>query len=489
VNIAAAVSLLATAVGLVFGVVWWRVSRAPGWHHMRWFAVVALTAAGYCAFDTLIVFDLDPAIIRWATQMAFTLSALHAFAWVRWLADVVPRPLDRFDRIMLASSLLWAAAGFVPGLLVSSSPASFTVDAIGVTYRAFVPTGIGSIGYLFFLLTMWVVAGRSMVRWNQGWRGRMPAIAVALLTLLAINDALATAQLTQMPMLVDLGFLIVMFAFGVDSLRQFADDAERLEELKARLEQSVAERTRQLEVAHLELAKERTVAAVGRLAGGVAHQINSPATVLSINLGHLRDELVEDGQLTQTRVELLDESREALHRILGIVTDLRASAGAIETHGGLHHSAGLRACVEAAVERAAQRGARAAHTFVNVASDLHVLGDRDIVTQLLMELVANAVDAALAARGPQARLGISAQAVDGAVDVEIRDNGAGVPPAVRAALFEPFVGELGVAQRRGLGLAVVRGLAEQLGASLQLVESSEAGTTFRVRLRALPGNP
>ena len=484
-NIAAAVSLIATATGFVFGVIWWRISKAPGWHAMRWFAGVAVTAAGYCAFDSLVVFELPHWVILAATHMAFTTASLHAYCWIRWLADSVPRPLDRLDKAVLASAVAWAVAGFVPGLLVGSKFGEYHVDLINVTYRAFVPTPLGLVGYLFFLLTMWVVAGRSIMRWQHGWRARMPAIAVSILTILAVNDALATAQVIKTPMLVDFGFLIVILLFGVDSLRQFASQAERLEALTHRLEQAVAERTRQLEVAHLELAKERTVAAVGRLAGGVAHQINNPATVISMNLGHMRDELVERGQLNPAMGELLDESRESLHRILGIVTDLRTSAGAIETRSETRHSSSVRVCVDAAVERAVHRVGRVARTETSVAPDLQAIGDRDLITQMLTELVANAAEAAGTARAASAQVRVEARAYNGYVQVDVTDNGDGVPPAVRAALFEPFAGAQGVAQRRGLGLSVVRGLAEQIGASLSLVESSSHGTTFRVSLQAL----
>jgi signal transduction histidine kinase len=486
VNIAAAISLLATAVGLAFGVIWWRISRAPGWLSMRWLAAIAFTAAGYCAFDTLVVFDLPAGFIVWATQIAFTLSSLHAFAWIVWLAASQPRPLDGFDRTMLAVALFFAAAGLVPRFLVSDTVVSHQVPSLGVTYYAALPTSFGLVCYLFFLAAMWFVAWRSLARWKLGWRSRLPAIAVAILTLLAVNDTLATAQLTSMPILADFGFLIILTIFGVDSLGRFAEDAERLEELSHQLEHVVGERTRQLEVAHLELAKERTVAAVGRLAGGVAHQINSPATVISVNLGLMRDELAEQGGLTATMGELLDESREALHRILGIVTDLRTSSGAIETHSASHHAAALRTCVETAVERAAQRGARAARTNVNVPGELHAMGDRDILIHLLSELLTNAASAAVSAHAAGSRVDVVARETGAGVEVDITDNGLGVPTAVRAALFEPFAGAHGVAQGRGLGLSVVRGLADRLGATLQLVESSSHGTVFRVVLRALP---
>jgi len=102
-------------------------------------------------------------------------------------------------------------------------------------------------------------------------------------------------------------------------------------------------------------------------------------------------------------------------------------------------------------------------TDCDIAPSLNVLGDREVVSQLLTARVDN-----------------------GHVDVAVSDNGAGVPAHVRTALFESFAGEGGMAQGRGLGLSVARGLAAQLGATLRLTDSSDAGTTFTVRFRALP---
>lgn len=453
---------------------------------MRWLAAVGITAAGYCALDSLIVFDLSPAVLQRAAQMAIAFGALHAYAWVRWFAESAGRPLDRFDKVMLWSALFWAAAGLVPGLLISDKYAAYTVELIGVTYRAFTPTMLGFAGYLSFLLTMWAVAWRSLARWHVGWRARMPALAVLMLTVLAINDTLATAQVIKTPMLADFGFLVILVAFGTASLGRFAADAERLDELTHRLEHVVEERTRQLEIAHLELAKERTVAAVGRLAGGVAHQVNSPATVLSINLGFMRDELVERGQLSPTMGELLDESRESLHRIIGIVSDLRASASTIETHGGPRSATRLLDCAERAIEIAARRGSRATHVECEIAPELQVLGDHELVCQMLAEIVANAAHAACTARPDISRVTLSARAEGRHVDVAITDNGHGVQPEVRIALSEAFAGESAATPGLGLGLSVARGLAAQLGATLRLTRSSDDGTVFTVRLRGVP---
>jgi signal transduction histidine kinase len=70
-----------------------------------------------------------------------------------------------------------------------------------------------------------------------------------------------------------------------------------------------------------------------------------------------------------------------------------------------------------------------------------------------------------------------------AVVLTVRDNGAGIPDAVRARLFEPFVSSKG--QRgTGLGLAVARKIAERHGGRLEVTETSSRGTVFALTLPA-----
>ena len=69
------------------------------------------------------------------------------------------------------------------------------------------------------------------------------------------------------------------------------------------------------------------------------------------------------------------------------------------------------------------------------------------------------------------------------VVVTVRDNGAGIPEAIRPRLFEPFVSSKG--QRgTGLGLAVARKIAERHGGRLQVVATSSSGTEIALRLPA-----
>ncbi|MEY3143804.1 MAG: hypothetical protein RLY21_2297 [Planctomycetota bacterium] len=108
--------------------------------------------------------------------------------------------------------------------------------------------------------------------------------------------------------------------------------------------------------------------------------------------------------------------------------------------------------------------------------------DAPSIHQALTNLTMNAIEAAPERVGI-VTLGSSYIAERDEVVLSVRDNGAGVPDAVKARLFEPFVSSKG--QRgTGLGLAVARKIAERHGGRLELTATSRSGTTFSLFLPA-----
>jgi signal transduction histidine kinase len=106
--------------------------------------------------------------------------------------------------------------------------------------------------------------------------------------------------------------------------------------------------------------------------------------------------------------------------------------------------------------------------------------DGPAVHQALTNLVLNAIEAAPEVVGVITIASRVDQTTDEVV-VSVRDNGPGIPEAIRPRLFEPFVSSKG--QRgTGLGLAVARKIAERHGGSLAVVATSSAGTEFALRL-------
>ncbi len=108
---------------------------------------------------------------------------------------------------------------------------------------------------------------------------------------------------------------------------------------------------------------------------------------------------------------------------------------------------------------------------------LRVRADRDQLYRVFLNLARNAVEAG--AR----KLSFRASRERGTVDVEVEDNGPGLPPRAQENLFRPFFGSARPGGS-GLGLAIARELMRAQGGEIALVETTGAGTVFRLTLPA-----
>lgn len=128
---------------------------------------------------------------------------------------------------------------------------------------------------------------------------------------------------------------------------------------------------------------------------------------------------------------------------------------------------------------------------VEVAPGLAAMGDAARLEAVLVALLGNAAYAVAARRviAGDARVRVRALERAGRIEIDVSDNGAGLPPDVRRRLFEPFVNTHPFGQGAGLGLAVAYGLMRSQGGALQLVDSSAQGTTFRVDLPRATAEP
>jgi signal transduction histidine kinase len=103
----------------------------------------------------------------------------------------------------------------------------------------------------------------------------------------------------------------------------------------------------------------------------------------------------------------------------------------------------------------------------------------------IREAIANVVDNAIK-YAPDAPIRVASDAVDGGVEVTVADEGPGIHPGDRDAIFDRFYrgATRGDVEGSGLGLAIAKRALERAGGSLVLVDTSPVGTTFALRLRA-----
>jgi len=118
---------------------------------------------------------------------------------------------------------------------------------------------------------------------------------------------------------------------------------------------------------------------------------------------------------------------------------------------------------------------------LDCAVDATVIGDLNEIQEAIANVVDNAIKYA-----PAAPIRIGADAADGGVEVTIADAGPGIPPDERGSIFDRFFrgATRGDVEGSGLGLAIAKRAVERAGGTLLLVRSSDAGTTFALRLRA-----
>jgi signal transduction histidine kinase len=287
-----------------------------------------------------------------------------------------------------------------------------------------------------------------------------------------------------------------------DLARTFNEMSEALEQRTGALEKAVGELRRtnaNLSRARAGLDRAERLAAVGSLAAGVAHEVGNPMSALLAFLQLAeRDAAVSPetrGHLARA-AEQGERVRDILRQLLDFSRSPRARHGAVDLEPVLDRVVSL---VHAQKRYEAVRFEREREEGVGV-----VHSDEGLLSQILLNLVVNAADAAADREPPRIRLSLrpahfrvrSGEAGDAAregrpwdaVECEVADNGPGVAEADRERIFDPFFTTKPPGAGTGLGLANAQRFAEQLGGELVYAESdSLGGASFTLRLPLSPG--
>jgi signal transduction histidine kinase len=204
----------------------------------------------------------------------------------------------------------------------------------------------------------------------------------------------------------------------------------------------------------------------------IGHEIRNPLAAALANVECLRE-----GEMAplsdEERKNTLDDTVIALRRIQDVMV---AVSSLIKGAPPLLEKVELWSVAERAVASINQRSTR-----IEIAGEhgIRGWGNAPLLEQVVANLVQNALDAT---QGQDKRhVLVRVYAAAGEARISVRDNGPGVPAALRQRIFEPFFttkGERGT----GLGLVLVRHAVSRMGGTLSL-GPSEHGAVFRVRLR------
>jgi signal transduction histidine kinase/CheY-like chemotaxis protein len=237
----------------------------------------------------------------------------------------------------------------------------------------------------------------------------------------------------------------------------------------------VTERTRM----QRQVDRAERLAALGRLAASVAHEINNPLS-FSIEALRLATEALEGPAGSSAKLDdLLREAAEGMERVRLITRDLRAFSRADEESRSPQD---LGMALAAATKMVATRTSARARVDLLLGPTATVDADPTRLIQIFVNLVLNAADAMPAGKAERNRVAIGLRREGAHAVVEVADNGPGVPAVLRDRVFDPFFTTKPVGEGTGLGLFVTKNLVEAIGGTIALDEAPGGGARFTIRL-------
>jgi signal transduction histidine kinase/CheY-like chemotaxis protein len=240
------------------------------------------------------------------------------------------------------------------------------------------------------------------------------------------------------------------------------------------LEIKVAERTRELQSAQSQLIQAEKLATVGRLAAGIAHEINNPLMPIKFNLESMLEDIQDNRPLEEDLVTVTLESVDRIKRLVQRM--LEYNAGHFQLGDSLDKvdiNDVVQAMLELTRKTFQQSGKEIVLDLKNVPP---VMGNRDALAQVFINLVLNAGEA----MEKGGALTISTRRHKDQVLIAFADTGIGIPPEMLDRIFDPFTTTKNTGS--GLGLFVSYGIIEGHHGSIKVDSTPNKGTTFTVSL-------
>ncbi|MCG8550346.1 MAG: ATP-binding protein, partial [Desulfobacterales bacterium] len=225
---------------------------------------------------------------------------------------------------------------------------------------------------------------------------------------------------------------------------------------------------------------ENKMASIGRLAAGVAHEINNPLAIINEKAGlikdmaHFKQELKKDPRL----LEIVDVILASVKRCSRITRQLLSFGRQTQTASV---PLTLKSVLdEVLVFLVKEAQLKKIFIDIDVPETLpQVVGNRGKLQQVLLNIVNNA----FAAMPKDGRLSISAEKTEGPfIRLDIRDSGCGISPENLKHIFEPFFSTKINQGGTGLGLSITYGLIQELGGRIKVKSKVNEGTTFIIYL-------
>ncbi len=233
------------------------------------------------------------------------------------------------------------------------------------------------------------------------------------------------------------------------------------------------------------LVQSSKMAALGKLAAGIAHEVNNPLAVIKEKAGWIRDLLAEEDIASSKnfrefedaikKIEYhVDRARKVTHRLLGFARRMEPVQESVDVNRVLEETVGF-------LENEARF--RNIEIRKELLEDLPVIrSDSSQLQQVFLNILENAIDAVAKEGAITVRTSYSPQLRE--VEVTVADTGPGIPKEMLGRIFDPFFTTKGTGEGTGLGLSVSYSIVEKLGGRITVESEEGRGAAFTIHLPA-----
>jgi two-component system NtrC family sensor kinase len=223
------------------------------------------------------------------------------------------------------------------------------------------------------------------------------------------------------------------------------------------------------------------MATIGRLAAGVAHEINNPLAIINEKAGLMKDILEVSEDLSQNKDKFIglitgifdsvNRCRTITHRLLGFSRRMDIAHDRIDLNDAITEVIGF-------LDK--EISYRDIRLELNLSKDLpKVVSDKGQIQQVFLNIINNAMD--VVEKGGLIEVSSSVKD-ERFVRVSIRDNGSGIPKDKLKHIFEPFYTTKESGKGTGLGLSISYGIVQRLGGTILVESEIKKGTSFIIEI-------